>query len=724
VSNQEQGDTYQVRPGAPYPLGAQWLGNGTNFAVFSEHATAVEVCLFEDGGDQPARTLVLPERTNFVWHGMFPDVKPGARYGLRVHGEYNPVSGLRFNPGKLLVDPYAKAIEGVVAWDASVYGYDMADPDDDLAINEDPSDAHMPRCIVIDPAYDWEGDQPPQTQMVNTVIYEAHVKGLTMRHPEVPESMRGTFLGACHPSVIAHLKRIGVTAIEFLPVHAHIDEQFLVQRGLSNYWGYSTLGFLAPHAAYASGDAGQQVTEFKDMVKTFHREGIEVILDVVYNHSCEGNHHGPTLSFRGIDNLNYYHLLPDKPEYYLDFTGTGNSLRAAHPQVLTMILDSLRYWVEDMHVDGFRFDLATTIGREHYEFDKYGGLFDAIHQDPVLRRVKLIAEPWDVGEGGYQVGGFPILWSEWNDKFRDASRAFWLADSHAIAEMGYRLTGSSDIYEPTGRGPIASVNLITAHDGFTLNDLVSYSRKHNEANGENGNDGHVHNLSANYGVEGPTDDPEILAVRRRQQRNLLATLMLSQGIPMLLAGDEFNRTQRGNNNAYCQDNEVSWIDWDHDEAGRAMIEFVQRLTSIRAESPLLRRRRFFHGRPATPDSFKDISWIRADGQDMADEDWWSGASTLGLRMAGDAIPESDLEGGTITAPSLMMIVHAGEDAISFTLPGIDRDPESDTWEVILDSDRADGAGGATYPEHTAIDIPGRTVVLLQAKASNQSDVAR
>jgi glycogen operon protein len=710
-----------VRPGSPYPLGAQWQGDGTNFAVFSEHATAIDVCLYEDGQAEPAQVVRLRECTNFVWHGHIQGVGPGTRYGLRADGVYDPESGQRFNPAMLLMDPYARAIEGVVAWGPDVYGYDVSDPDDDLAINARPNDASVPRAIVIDPAYDWEGDTLLQTPWNDTVIYEAHVRGLTMSHPEVPEEHRGTYLGVCHPAIVNHLKRIGVTAIELLPVHTHVDEQFLHLKGLCNYWGYNTLGFFAPQASYATAGGGQEINEFKEMVKTLHREGIEVILDVVYNHSCEGNHHGPTLSFRGLDNLNYYHLLPGKPEYYLDFTGTGNSIRAAHPQVLTMILDSLRYWVAEMHVDGFRFDLATTIGREHYEFDKLGGLFDAIHQDPLLRQVKLIAEPWDIGEGGYQVGGFPLLWSEWNDKFRDATRAFWQADSHDIAEMGYRLTGSSDIYEVSGRGPVSSVNLISAHDGFTLNDLVSYAVKHNEANGENGEDGHDHNLSANYGVEGPTDDPAILQVRRRQQRNMLATLLLSQGVPMLLGGDEFNRTQLGNNNAYCQDNDISWFNWEHDAAAKDMTAFVERVVKIRRESPLLRRRRFFKGRPAGAHSFKDISWIRADGHDMEDDDWWSGASTLGLRMSGDAIDESDIEGEAITTPTLMMIVHAAANPAPFVLPNIDRDQAIDTWEVILDTNHPEGAGGATYCEQALVEVPGRTVLLLRGGPADPSD---
>ncbi len=707
-----------IRPGTPFPLGATWQGVGTNFAVFSQHATAIEICLFEDGSGTPSTTISLPERTNFVWHGWIEGVGPGTRYGIRAYGEYNPEIGVRFNPAKLLVDPYARSLDGEITWSAAMYGYDQADPDDDLAISDTANDANVPKAIVTDPEFDWGEDRRPAIAWDETVIYEAHVKGITKLHPDVPEAERGTYLGVAHPGVIAHLKSLGVTSIELLPIHAHADEPFLVQHGLTNYWGYNTLGFFAPHAAYASVRNGCEVAEFKSMVKTLHEHGIEVILDVVYNHTCEGNHHGPTISFRGLDNTNYYHLLPGKPEYYLDFTGTGNSIKASHPQVLTLILDSLRYWVEEMRVDGFRFDLATTIGREHYNFDAWGGFFDAVHQDPVLSQVKLIAEPWDIGEGGYQVGNFPVLWSEWNDRFRDSTRAFWQEDSKAIAEMGYRLTGSSDLYERSGRGPRSSINLITAHDGFTLNDLVSYNHKHNDANGENGADGNQNNLSHNYGVEGETSIPAILSLRRRQQRNMLATLMFSQGVPMLLGGDEFNRTQQGNNNAYCQDNELGWFSWDHDDAAIEMIAFVSRLTEIRREFPLLRRRRFFKGRPAYPDSIKDISWIRPDGNDMTDRDWATGTPTIGLRMAGDSIDESDIEGGAITTPTLMLIIHAGAIPTTFVLPTIDREDTEHTWEVILDTDDPVGCSNQRYEERVPVDLPARTVLLMKGRAAD------
>ncbi|HYI24779.1 MAG TPA: glycogen debranching protein GlgX [Thermomicrobiales bacterium] len=702
-----------VRPGSPAPLGATLAGSGANFAVYSEHATSVAVCLFEDGEGQPSRTVSLTERTNFVWHGWIDGVRAGTPYGLRVDGEYHAEQGMRFNPAKLLVDPYARSIAGEVAWNPTLYSYSQDDPEADQAMDPTPNDAFVPKALVIDTSFDWGDDRRPGTPLEQSVIYEAHVKGLTMLHPDVPEGERGTYLGAAHPSVISHLQHIGATAIEFLPVHAHVSEPFIASRGLTNYWGYNTLGYFAPHARYATKNCGNEVVEFKQMVKAFHATGIEVLLDVVYNHTCEGNHLGPTLSFKGIDNTTYYNLLPGKPEYYLDLTGTGNSLQAAHPQVLKLMLDSLRYWVEEMRVDGFRFDLASTLGREQFDFDPRSGFFDAIHQDPVISQVKLIAEPWDVGEGGYQVGRFPVIWSEWNDKFRDATRSFWNANSKGLAEMGYRLTGSSDIYEVSGRGPRASVNLVTAHDGFTLNDLVSYAEKHNEANGENGLDGHSHNISANYGVEGETDDPEVLGLRRRQQRNMLATLFLSQGVPMLLGGDEFNRTQGGNNNAYCQDNEISWFDWNHDDAAKDMIRFVRRLTRIRRDFPLLRRRRFFRGRPNNPDGFKDISWVRPDGKDMTDTDWSAGASSIGLRMAGDEIEEPDVEGGVITTPSLMLIIHAGPEPVKFRLPNIDRSDIEHTWELILDTDHARGEATERYAEGSEVEIPGRSVWLLQ-----------
>ncbi len=705
-----------LRPGAPYPLGVSVQGTGANVAVFSQHAASISICLFADDGVTIREEHVLPERTGYVWHGWVQGVQPGDLYAFRAAGAYDPPAGLRFNAAKLLVDPYARAIHGPVIWDQSIFGYDIKDPDDELTPSHSSNAAAIPKGVVIDPAFDWQGDTSPRTPLLESVIYETHVKGLTKQHPDLPEALRGTYLGACQPPVIDHLKQLGVTAVEFLPIHEHVDDHFVISRGLSNYWGYSTLGFFAPHHGYATGTQGQQVAEFKEMVRTFHQHGIEVILDVVYNHSCEGNHLGPTLSFRGLDNTNYYHLIPDNPEYYLDFTGTGNSLRASHPQVLAMILDSLRYWVAEMHVDGFRFDLAVTLGRDEYDFRQWAGVLDAIHQDPVLAGVKLIAEPWDIGEGGYQLGNFPVRWSEWNDKYRDDVRSFWLQRSHAMATMGYRLTGSSDIFEDTGRGPAASVNFVTAHDGFTLRDLVSYNEKHNDSNGEHGQDGHSHNLSANHGVEGATDDPAIIALRLRQQRNLLATLFLSQGVPMMLGGDEFGRTQQGNNNAYCQDNETSWLDWNLDPDQEDLLSFCQHLISIRRNSPLLRRRRFFRGRPATPDSFDDITWLRPDGIRMHEHDWIEGAQTVVLRLAGDAIEESTAEGESITEPSLLIVLHSGPDSVEVTLPPVNRDPTVNQWKVVLDTDSPVGTSSAIHAESSTIGIPGHTIVLMQGEA--------
>ncbi len=688
------------------------MGDGTNFAVFSAHAEAIELCLYGEDLGQPIQTLPLPERTYNIWHGFVPDVRPGARYGLRVYGPYDPESGHRFNHHKLLVDPYARALDGTVRWGTRAFAYDLDDPDDDLALNTSPNDPDIPKGVVVDTAFDWEDDAPPRTPWPETIIYELHVKGFTRRHPDIPQELRGSYRGLAHPAAIDYLTKLGVTAVELLPIHAFVDDQFLTQRGLSNYWGYSTLGYFAPAARYASASGGEQVVEFKEMVKALHRAGIEVILDVVYNHTCEGNHLGPTLSFKGIDNLSYYRVLPNKPRYFLDFTGTGNTLNMHHPQVLTLVMDSLRYWVQEMHVDGFRFDLASTLGRERYDFEKYGGFFDSIHQDPVLSRVKLIAEPWDVGEGGYQVGNFPIFWSEWNDRFRDGVRAFWQADHHPIADMGYRLTGSSDLYELSGRGPWSSINFIVAHDGFTLEDLVSYAEKHNEANGEENQDGHNHNLSANYGMEGPTSDLEILTLRDRQKRNMLATLILSQGVPMLCGGDEIGRTQRGNNNAYCQDNDISWFDWDLDEREHQLHAFVQRLISLRQRYPILRRRRFFEGRPERPRGMKDLAWLRTDGAEMSDEDWSNPAlRTLVLRMAGDALDEPDARGQRILTRSLLLILHASAEPIRFCFPTIARGESDLTWNVVLDTHFPTGCSAAQHDAGEEVDIPGRSILL-------------
>ncbi|MGC4106023.1 MAG: glycogen debranching protein GlgX [Thermomicrobiales bacterium] len=705
----------RIRPGRPYPLGSSWDGNGTNFAVFSEAAEAIEICLFEDGEDAPSRTFRLPERTTRVWHGYLDGVGPGTLYGIRAYGPFNPEHGLRFNSAKLLLDPYAKAIHGRITWDPSVYSYDFADPEDDLSLDETPSDAAMPKAIVVDPAFDWEGDVLLDRTWEETVLYEVHVKGFTQQHPDIPEAIRGTYSGLAHPAAIDHLKRIGVTAVELLPVHAFVDDQFLVNKGLTNYWGYSTLGFFSPEGRYATdATAGAQVNEFRNMVKALHAAGIEVILDVVFNHSCEGNHLGPTLSFRGLDNTTYYRLLPDKPRYYMDLTGTGNSLNLAHPQVLKLVTDSLRYWVEEMHVDGFRFDLAATLGREHVSFDSHGGFFDAIHQDPVLSRVKLIAEPWDIGEGGYQVGNFPLIWSEWNDRFRDGVRTLWQTNSAGLADVGYRLSGSSDLYEAGGRRPRASINLITTHDGFTLADLVSYTEKHNEANGEDNRDGNDHNISANYGAEGPTDDVEILDLRDRQRRNLMAFLLFSQGVPMICGGDEIGRTQDGNNNAYCQDDPISWYAWNPSERDEAFLDFVTRAVQTRQDFPILRLRQYLRGQPTEPGEMKDLTWFRPDGGEMADGNWFDASfRAMALRISGNTLQELADDGTPLTSPTMLMVFNAAEVDVPFTLPDVSRGEEFTHWRVLVDTNDARGQSDAIHPERAELIIPSRTVLLCE-----------
>jgi glycogen operon protein len=671
----------EVWPGRPYPLGATYDGAGTNFALFSEVAERVELCLFD--GEGAETRVMLPEADAFVWHGYLLGIGPGQRYGYRVHGPYAPAAGHRCDPSKLLLDPYAKAIEGDVDWDPAVFSYQFADPG---KRNDDDSAPHVPRSVVINPYFDWGVDRPPRTQYHETVIYEAHVRGLTKLHPALPEEERGTFRGLAHPAVIEHLRGLGVTAIELMPVHQFVTDGVLDHRGLRNYWGYNTIGFFAPQHTYsASGERGEQVQEFKSMVRDLHQAGIEVILDVVYNHTAEGNHLGPTLSFRGIDNASYYRLTDDDPRYYLDTTGTGNTLLMRHPHVLQMIMDSLRYWVIEMHVDGFRFDLAAALARQFHEVDRLSAFFDLVQQDPVVSQVKLIAEPWDVGQGGYQVGNFPPLWSEWNGKYRDTVRDFWRGRPATLPEFASRLTGSSDLYEASGRRPVASVNFVTAHDGFTLADLVAYNTKHNEANGEGNRDGSDDNRSWNCGAEGPTDDPAILALRARQQRNFLTTLLLSQGIPMLLHGDEFGRSQRGNNNAYCQDNETSWLDWGHQQEGLA--EFTAWLVQLRREHPVFRRRRFFQGQdirrglrgaaarsggrpPAAPlHELGDIEWLTPAGEEMTDDDWEAGfAKALAVFLNGDAIGEPDARGQRVTSGSFLLLFNASEQEVQFTIP--------------------------------------------------------
>jgi glycogen operon protein len=675
----------KVWPGQPYPQGATWDGAGVNFALFSENATGVELCLFDSpGAERESARIRLTEQTDLVWHAYLPQLRPGQLYGYRVHGPYEPQAGHRFNPHKLLLDPYAKAIASTVQWSEAMFGYTIGHPSADLSFDERDSAAGVPKCVVIDPAFSWGGDTQPRTPWHKTLIYEMHVKGFTARHPAVPEELRGTYAGMAHPAVIEYLLSLGVTTVELLPVHQFVSGMHLADKGLTNYWGYNSVGFFAPDVRYArGGNLGQQVAEFKTMVKTLHREGIEVILDVVYNHTGEGSELGPTLCFRGIDNAAYYRLVGGDERYYMDYTGCGNTLNMTHPRTLQLIMDSLRYWVLEMHVDGFRFDLASALARELHAVDRLGAFFDIIHQDPVLSQVKLIAEPWDLGEGGYQVGNFPVLWAEWNGVYRDQVRRFWRGEGGLVSDLAYRLTGSSDLYDRGGRKPHASINFITAHDGFTLADLVSYNRKHNELNGEENRDGHDDNLSWNCGAEGPTDDAEINVFRARQKRNFLATLFLSQGVPMLQAGDEIERTQWGNNNAYCQDNEISWLDWDLDESKREMLRFTRHLIKLFNEHPVLRRRKFFQGRKIRGSEVKDLSWFRPDGLEMAEEDWHNGAARcLGVRLAGDAIDEVDERGNRVVDDTLLIILNAHHEPVPFVLPAHRADVR---WALLLDT---------------------------------------
>jgi isoamylase len=700
-----------VWPGDSYPLGASYDGAGTNFGLFSEVADRVQLCLFDDDGAETR--LDLHEVDGFVWHCYLPGVGPGQRYGYRVHGPYDPAAGQRCNPAKLLLDPYAKAIEGGVTWGQPVFSYEFGHPDRRNQANSAP---YVPRSVVINPYFDWNLDRPPRTQYHETVIYEAHVRGLTKEHPVVPEEQRGTYLGLAHPAVIAHLRGLGITAIELMPVHQFVTDAHLDEQGLHNYWGYNTIGFFAPHNVYsASGSRGQQVQEFKTMVRALHEAGIEVILDVVYNHTAEGNHLGPTLSFRGIDNAAYYRLTDDDRRYYMDTTGTGNSLLMRHPHVLQMIMDSLRYWVLEMHVDGFRFDLAAALARQFHEVDRLSAFFDLVQQDPVVSQVKLIAEPWDVGDGGYHVGNFPPLWSEWNGKYRDTIRDFWRGQHATLPEFAYRLTGSSDLYQQDSRRPVASVNFVTAHDGFTLTDLVSYDHKHNEANGEDNRDGSDDNRSWNCGHEGPTDDPAVCALRARQKRNFLTTLLLSQGVPMLLAGDEMGRTQRGNNNAYCQDNEISWMNWAvHDEDDQALPDFVGTLIRLRADHPVLRRRRFFRGQVIRGGRQRlgDIAWFTLAGEEMTDDDWEAGfAKSLTVFLNGRAISEPDRRGGRIADESFLMLFNASEQDLPFTIP---QRRYGQRWSKLLDTARpaADFENDSAVKPGDAMTVINRSIQLL------------
>ena len=704
-------------PGRPYPLGATWDGAGVNFALFSEHATAVELCLFELANAGRAREQIgFRERTDLVWHGYVPDLGPGQLYGYRVHGPHAPDRGLRFNPAKLLIDPYARALAGELRWTDEVFGYRVGDPSGDLSRDDRDSAPFVPQSVVIDPAFDWAGDRPPGTPWHRSVVYEVHVKGFTARHPGVPERVRGTYAGLAAPAALDHLTGLGITAVELLPVHHHLDEHALVRRGLRDYWGYNSIAFFAPHAAYAA-DArpGGPVQEFKAMVKALHEAGLEVILDVVYNHTAEGNHLGPSLSFRGIDNPAYYRLVPGQPRYYQDSTGCGNTLDLSQARALQLLMDSLRYWVLDMHVDGFRFDLAPSLAREGGAVEPTACFFDVIRQDPVISRIKLIAEPWDVGPGGYQLGNFPVGWAEWNGRYRDAVRRYWRGDPGQVADLAYRLTGSSDLYQDDGRRPYASVNFVTAHDGFALADLVSYSQKHNEANGEGNRDGSDDNLSWNSGVEGPTDDAAVRALRDRRIRTFLATLLISQGVPMLSSGDEMGRTQRGNNNAYCQDNETSWVDWSLDDRGRRLLSFTRTLIRFRRDQAELQRRKFFQGRPLCSADMKDLAWHRPDGGEMAEAEWrQSTLRAFGFRLCGEAMDDVNERGEPITGDTLLVLLNAEPESVDFVLPpahpGIG-------WEVVVDT----GGPGMPEPrprldEGARVAVGGRSLQVLRARA--------
>jgi glycogen operon protein len=707
----DPGKTPRVAPGRRQPLGATWDGDGTNFALFSEAATKVELCLFDEDGDGERR-IPLREASARVWHGYLPGIGPGQRYGYRVHGPWEPEQGYRFNPAKLLIDPYARALDGVVDWSAPVFGYELGG--DDLTRDDRDDAAGVPKGVVVAGRFDWGDDRPPETPLHKSLIYEAHVKGFTERHPDVPEALRGTYAGMGSPAAIEHLRRLGVTAVELLPVHAFLDDNHLLERGLANYWGYDTIGFFAPDARYASAGVGGQVDEFKTMVKTLHAAGIEVLLDVVYNHTAEGNHLGPTLSFRGLDNRAYYRLVEDDPRFYMDYTGTGNTLNAMHPQVLQLIMDSLRYWVREMHVDGFRFDLASALARELHDVDRLGSFFDVIHQDPTLSQVKLIAEPWDIGEGGYQVGNFPWLWSEWNGKYRDTVRAFWKGADVHVSELAYRLTGSSDLYQGDGRNPTASINFITAHDGFTLLDLVSYNEKHNEANGDDNRDGSDDNLSWNHGVEGPTDDPGIIAARDQTRRNLMATLLLSQGVPMISHGDELGRTQRGNNNAYCQDNEISWIDWDLDQRQSEFLAFTQAVVALRERHPNLGRLRFFQGKRIRGSQLEDLAWFRSDGEPMTDQEWDEGwVRAIGMRLGGKALAETDAAGNRLIDDDLFVLLNGHHAAVPFTLP---EDAHAGRWEARIDTTQPRlPATGRIIEAGEAFELAARSLMMLRRR---------
>ncbi len=704
-----------VWPGRPYPLGATWDGEGVNFALFSESAEKVELCLFDQFGRREIQRILLREQTDQVWHCYLPEARPGVLYGYRVHGPYEPAKGLRFNRNKLLLDPYAKQIQNGLKWHDSHFGYRIGHRNEDLSFDRRDSAPGMPKGVVVDPAFTWGADRAPHTPWHRTIIYELHVKGFTIQHPEVPAGLRGTYAALATAPVIDHLTQLGITAVELMPVHTFVDDRNLIERGLRNYWGYNSIGFFAPEPRYC---ATNSINDFKTMVKTLHSAGIEVILDVVYNHTAEGNHLGPTLSFRGIDNPAYYRLVPDDPRYYIDYTGTGNTLNMRHPRVLQLIMDSLRYWVLEMHVDGFRFDLAATLARELHEVDRLGAFLDIIHQDPILSRVKLIAEPWDLGEGGYQVGKFPVGWAEWNDKYRDVVRSYWKGDGGLIGELAYRVTGSSDLYARSGRKPYASINFVTAHDGFTLHDLVSYNSKHNEANGEENRDGTDNNRSWNCGVEGPTDDPEVNQLRTRQKRNFMATILLSQGVPMLLAGDEIGRTQGGNNNAYCQDNEISWVDWTPEHMDRNTLAFVRQLIALHKEHPVFRRRKFFQGRKIKGAEIKDIVWLRTDGGEMTDEEWNQDfARCLGVALSGAAIDEVNERGQRVQDENFLLLMNAHFEEIPFTLPA---PPLGAGWIALIDTScQISGDGNRFFSGSASYPLQARSLTLLVERASDR-----
>ncbi len=719
--------THIVLPGKPFPQGATWDGIGVNFALYSRGATKVELCLFDETHGPGVETISLDETTGPVWHSYVPGIKPGQLYGYRVYGPWEPEKGLRFNSNKLLIDPYALALAGEVDWSAQVFPYKLGDPKEDLSFDEQDDERAVPKGVVTVGHFDWGNDRPPLTPLDESIIYEVHVKGFTEKHPEIPEQLRGTYAGLASPPALEYLKELGITAIELMPVHAFLDEKALVNRGLRNYWGYNTINFFAPDARYsATGDTGEQTNEFKAMVKALHGAGIEVILDVVYNHTAEGNHMGPMLSYRGIDNLTYYRTVDGQPRYYMDYTGTGNTLNARDPQVIKLLMDSLRYWVQVMHVDGFRFDLASALARELHDVDRLSTFFEVINQDPVVSRVKLIAEPWDVGKGGYQVGNFPSLWAEWNGRYRDVVRRYWKGDEGQLAEFGHRLTGSSDLYQHDGRRPSASINFVTAHDGFTLHDLVTYEQKHNEANGEENRDGSDDNHSSNYGVEGPTDDDGINRTRERQVRNFLATLLLSQGVPMICGGDEIGRTQQGNNNAYAQDNEISWFDWNLTDAKRSLLDLARQLIKLRLDHPNLRRRNFFQGRAISPTgaqrrevsggTVSDISWIRPDGNEMAEDEWNAGwVRCLGIELSGKTLDQVDNLGQQIEDATFLILVNPHVEPIRFYLP---RSGQILQWQLVLDTRYTAMPEGQTKESGSFYELIPRSLAVFRDAPSD------